>query len=238
MGADTTVAERILQFNEQLEGARLEVPTGFAVVNPFAGPSKESVRAITSGFYRRFYNDQESRRLVLGSSPARRGTAVTGVPFADAQLLESESGTTIGGYSVSRGSAGFLDEVVARYGGRERFYADFIMNFVCPLGLVKKHASGRETNANYYENKTLLNSLRVFIVDTLRQQIAIGADTSVCYCIGSGGNFKFLHELNTSERLFGRVVPLEHPRYIAQYNPTKVEDYVDKYLTALGANEG
>lgn len=233
MGNRTTVASRILHFNEQLARTDLTVPPDFAVINPFSGPRDEHIRQVTTAFYTRFYNDHEPRRLVLGSSPARRGTALTGVPFADAELLESESGCKIDGYSVGRGSAGFIDEVVALYGGRERFYADFVMSFVCPLGLVRTNAQRREVNANYYENKTLLQHVRPFIADMLREQLKCGIDTSVCYCIGSGENFRFLSEINNDEHFFDKIVPLEHPRFIAQYNPARKGEFVKKYVSAL-----
>ncbi|MBK3623323.1 DUF4918 family protein [Streptomyces sp. MBT49] len=234
MNGRTTVADRILQFNEGLAGATLELPPGFRVVNPFSGSQKERVREVTTAFYRRYYDDDRPRRLVLGSSPARRGTAVTGVPFEDAKLLESDTGVDVAdGYAVSRPSAGFLHDVIARYGGRTRFYADFVMSFVCPLGLVRTNPQGREVNCNYYENKKLVECLRVFLVDALERQLAFGTDTSVCYCIGSSENFKFLSALNDDQGYFKKIVPLEHPRFITQYNGDRKEEFAEKYLSAL-----
>lgn len=229
----TIIAERILEFNAYLSTVQLELPPGWNLANPFSGPHQERVFEVTSSFYRRFYNDTSPRRLILGSSPARQGTAVTGVPFADAKLLEGESGTKIEGYKVGRGSSGFLDEVIAAYGGHEPFYADFVMNFVCPLGIIRTNDKGREVNANYYESRELLESVREFVVEAVRRQTEIGIDTSVCYCIGSGGNYKVLSEINRRQRFFDRIVPLAHPRYIAQYNPTRTGEFVDKYLQAL-----
>ncbi|MDH6128813.1 uracil-DNA glycosylase family protein [Kitasatospora sp. GP82] len=233
MAARTTVAHRILEFNEDLAGTTLEVPPGFAVINPFGGPQKERVREVTTAFYGKYYGDDRPRRLVLGSSPARRGTAVTGVPFEDAKLLESETGVDVDGYAVSRPSAGFLHDVIRRYGGRDKFYADFVMSFVCPLGLVRTKPEGKEVNCNYYENKKLLELLHSFLVDTLERQLAFGTDTSVCYCIGSGENFRFLTKVNEGQRFFQSIVPLEHPRFITQYNRGREEEYAQKYLSAF-----
>ncbi|MEU5159639.1 uracil-DNA glycosylase family protein [Streptomyces sp. NPDC020875] len=233
MSGPVTVAQRILRFNEELAGTVLEVPPGFAVINPFSGPRKERVREVTAAFYGKYYDDGKPRRLVLGSSPARRGTAVTGVPFEDAKLLESETGVDVDGYAVSRPSAGFLHDVIRRYGGRDTFYADFVMSFVCPLGLVRTKPGGKEVNCNYYENKKLLELLRSFLVDTLERQLAFGTDTSVCYCIGSGENFRFLTKVNEGQRFFTSIVPLEHPRFITQYNGDRKEEYAQKYLNAL-----
>ncbi|MET9450370.1 uracil-DNA glycosylase family protein [Streptomyces cinerochromogenes] len=233
MNGRTSVADRILQFNEELAETTLELPSGFAVINPFSGPQKERVRKVTTAFYHKYYDDDRPRRLVLGSSPARRGTAVTGVPFEDAKLLESETGVDVDGYAVSRPSAGFLHDVIRRYGGREAFYADFVMSFVCPLGLVRTNPQGREVNCNYYENKKLVECLRAFLVDVLERQLAFGTDTSVCYCIGSSGNFKFLSTLNDGQGYFKKIVPLEHPRFITQYNGDRKEEFAEKYLRAL-----
>ncbi|MZD56764.1 uracil-DNA glycosylase family protein [Streptomyces sp. SID5606] len=233
MNGRTTVAHQVLQFNEELAEAALELPSGFKVVNPFNGPQKGHVRKVTTAFYQKYYNDHNPRRLVLGSSPARRGTAVTGVPFEDADLLESETGIEIDGYAVSRSSSGFIHDVIRRYGGRDRFYADFVMSFVCPLGLVKTKPKGNDVNCNYYENKELQKSLQSFIVDTMKRQLAFGADTSVCYCIGSGENYRFLSRINKEQRFFEKIVPLEHPRFITQYNPERKGDFIEKYIRAL-----
>ncbi|MFE5593058.1 uracil-DNA glycosylase family protein [Streptomyces sp. NPDC056549] len=233
MNGTMTVAHRILQFNEELAGTTLELPPGFTVINPFSGPQQERVREVTTAFYTKYYDDDKPRRLVLGSSPARRGTAVTGVPFEDAKLLESETGVDVDGYAVSRPSAGFLHDVIRRYGGRDRFYADFVMSFVCPLGLARTNLKGNEVNCNYYENKKLLELLHSFLVNSLERQVTFGTDTSVCYCIGSGENFKFLSKVNEGQRFFQRIVPLEHPRFITQYNRERLGVFSDKYLSAL-----
>ncbi|MEV5704857.1 uracil-DNA glycosylase family protein [Actinoallomurus sp. NPDC052274] len=233
MNGRTTVAYRILQFNEELAETTLELPPGFTVINPFSGPQKDRVREVTTAFYHKYYDDDKPRRLVLGSSPARRGTAVTGVPFEDAKLLESETGVDVDGYAVSRPSAGFLHDVIRRYGGRGKFYADFVMSFVCPLGLVRTNPKGREINCNYYENKKLLEILHSFLVDTLERQLTFGTDTSVCYCIGSGENFAFLSKVNEGQRFFRKIVPLEHPRFITQYNRDREEEFAEKYLSAF-----
>ncbi|MDL5199768.1 uracil-DNA glycosylase family protein [Streptomyces sp. ALI-76-A] len=233
MNGRTTVAHRILQFNEELAETTLELPPGFTVINPFSGPQKERVREVTTAFYHKYYDDDKPRRLVLGSSPARRGTAVTGVPFEDAKLLESETGVDVDGYAVNRPSSGFLHDVIRRYGGRDKFYADFVMSFVCPLGLVRTKPNGKEVNCNYYENKKLLELLHSFLVDTLEHQLAFGTDTTVCYCIGSGENFAFLSKVNEGQRFFQRIVPLEHPRFITQYNRDREEEFAEKYLSAF-----
>lgn len=107
------------------------------------------------------------------------------------------------------------------------------MSFVCPLGLARRNTKGREVNCNYYESKKLLAILESFLVESLERQLALGIDTSVCYCIGSGENFTFLSRLNEGQRFFRKIVPLEHPRFITQYNRDREEEFAEKYLSAF-----
>jgi hypothetical protein len=79
----------------------------------------------------------------------------------------------------------------------------------------------------------LEQSLRPFIISSLKKQISFGIDTSVCYCIGSGDNFEALQKINHKYHFFKEIIPLEHPRFITQYHPQKKELYLEKYLTAL-----
>lgn len=184
-------------------------------------------------FYKKYFNDTKPRRLILGSSPARRGTAITGVPFEDEDELKKETGITINEFRVNRGSSSFLYDVMDKYGGKDKFYKDFFLSFVCPLGLIKVNEKGNEVNCNYYENRRLQQKLLPFIVNSLRSQIEFGVNTEVCYCIGSGENYRKLNEINQTEHFFKSIVPLEHPRYIMQYNLRNKDFYMGKYISAL-----
>lgn len=90
MNKELTFAQKVLQYNENLSSIQLNLPDGFRIINPFAGNSKEIVQNITKIFYEKYYSDNKSRYLILGSSPARRGTAVTGVPFEDAFHIQKK----------------------------------------------------------------------------------------------------------------------------------------------------
>lgn len=233
MNERLSFAEKILRFNEELSSKSLDLPGGFKIINPFRGENKKEIMEISKAFYGKYYDDTRTRRLILGSSPARRGSAVTGIPFEDACYLQREAGICIEKYYVNKSSTGFLSDVIAEYGGRGKFYTDFYMNFVCPLGIVKTNLKGREVNCNYYENEKLKSFLYPFIVEALRSQIAFGIDVSVCYCIGSGENYKFLSRMNEEHRFFGKIIPLEHPRFIMQYNSKRKDEFIEKYLDAL-----
>lgn len=231
-----TFAEKILKFNDTLSLESLKLPEGFKIVNPFTGDQKETVKKITTLFYQKYYNDTRNRRLILGSSPARRGSAVTGVPFEDAKHLQGETGIFIDNFYINKSSSGFLYDVMREYGGCEKFYADFYMNFVCPLGIVRINSKGNEVNCNYYENKKLQESLYDFIVNSIRSQMDFGIDIEVCYCIGSGENYKFLLNINKKYNLFNKIVPLEHPRFIMQYNSKHKDLFMEKYISSFQMN--
>jgi hypothetical protein len=228
-----TLAEQILKFNDKLSHESFNLSAGFKVINPFNGDQREQVREIMTAFYQKYYNDTKPRRLILGSSPARRGSAVTGVPFENANHLQSETGIFIDKFYINQSSSGFLYDVIRKYGGCKKFYTDFYMNFVCPLGIVKINSKDNETNCNYYENKKLQEALYSFIISTIRSLISFGVDTSVCYCIGSGENYRFLSKINKEYNFFDKIIPLEHPRFIMQYNSKNKDIYIDKYISAL-----
>lgn len=230
-------ASKVLQFNNKLSLETLNLPDGFKIVNPFIGDQSDKVKKITTVFYQKYYNDTQHRRLILGSSPARRGSAVTGVPFEDAKHLQKETGIFIDKFYISRPSSEFIYDVIKKYGGCEKFYSDYYMSFVCPLGIVKINQKGNEVNCNYYENKKLQKALYPFIINSIRSQLDFGIDTSVCYCIGSGENFNFLSKANQEHNLFRSIIPLEHPRFIMQYNSKHKDEFIEKYINALKKNQ-
>ena len=226
-------AKKVLQFDKNLSEKIFNLPDEYKIMNPFVGKNRTQIEKITTSFYQKYYNDSNKRRIILGSSPARRGTAVTGVPFEDATHLQNETGILVDNFYINKSSSGFLYDVIEKYGGCQKFYGDFYMNFVCPLGIVRTNSKGHEVNCNYYDNKRLQDALYSFIVDSLHTQISFGIDTTVCYCIGSGENYTFLSKINDEYDFFKKIVPLEHPRFIMQYNSKHKDMFIKKYLNAL-----
>ena len=151
--------QKVLQFNAKLSKTSLMLPDGYSIINPFISEQKNLVNSISSIFYKKFYNDTNKRRLILGSSPARRGTAVTGVPFEDVKHLEDKTGISIKNFYINKSSSNFLYDVIEEYGGCKKFYSRFYMSFVCPLGIAKINSKGNEVNCNYYDTKKLENTL-------------------------------------------------------------------------------
>lgn len=228
-----TFGEKVLQFDNDLSKIEIELPEGFKIINPFNGSNKIQINEITKKFYNMYYNDNNSRRLIIGSSPARRGTAVTGIPYEDAEHLQNTTGIYIDDFYINKSSSNFLYDVIEKYGGSEKFYSKFYMNFVCPLGIVRINSKGNEVNCNYYESKKVQKLLYPFMLESIKKQIDFGLDTSVAYCIGSGENYAFLTKLNEEHHLFKKIIPLEHPRFIMQYNSRRKDEFIKKYLDAF-----
>ena len=233
MYKEITLAKKILKFNEKLSKFSIDLPNGYKIINPFNRDNKKIIFALTEKFYETYYNDNNKRRLIFGSSPVRCGTATSGVSFEDALHLKKETGILIDNFHVNNASSNFLYDVIDSYGGSKKFYSNFYMNFVFPLGIVKTNLKGNDINYNYYENKKLKEILYSSIVKFIKIQLSFGIDTSVCYCIGSGENFKFLTEINNKYNFFNEIIPLEHPRFIMQYNSKRKVEFQKKYLNAL-----
>ena len=228
-----TFSEKVFQFDEELSNVEINLPEPYKIINPYSGRNKKQVLQMVQIFYQKYFNDTNKRHLILGSSPARRRSAITGVPFEDASNLQTETGISIANFHVNKSASNFLNEVIDEYGGRHKFYHDFYLNFVCPVGICKTSCKGNQVNCNYYENKRVEGILTSFIISVLKTQINFGIDTSVCYCIGSGQNYQELSKINKKWRFFQKIVPLEHPRFITQYHPEDKEKYLHKYLNAL-----
>ncbi|MFD1287980.1 DUF4918 family protein [Lactobacillus melliventris] len=67
----------------------------------------DKVLQFAQTFYQKYFNDTNKRRLILGSSPTRRGLAITGVPFEDGSNLQKEIGILIGNFHVSNAASIF-----------------------------------------------------------------------------------------------------------------------------------
>lgn len=224
------LAEKIISFNKNLT-FNYPLPNGIAVMNPFKESSTASI--ISEKFYKKFYNDNKERKLILGINPGRLGAGVTGIPFTDTKRLKKECGIPLEEFHTHEPSSVFVYEVIEAYGGPEQFYSDFYINSVCPLGFVIIDQKGKSKNYNYYDSAALTKAVTPFIIQSIREQIDLGVRTDVVYCLGTGKNYKYLAKLNEEQKFFGEVVPLEHPRYVMQYKSKFKEEYIDKFLRLL-----
>ena len=122
-----TTAQKILEFYDSLKNVDINLPERrYRLINPFAGANQQQIAQITQRFYRRYYYDNKRRFMILGSSPARRGTALIGVPFEDVNHLQKDTGISIDAFGANKRSSSFLYEVMEEYGGRQNFYKQFL----------------------------------------------------------------------------------------------------------------
>jgi hypothetical protein len=223
------IAYHIAKFNRELkiDGS---LPQGIQVLNPFQ--DNPGVLHWTEDFYRRFYSDNKERRLILGINPGRLGAGQTGVPFTDPKRLYEYFKLGSSDHLTHEASSAFVYRMIDAYGGVETFYKHYLVSSICPLGFVSMK-NKRELNFNYYDSPALQKAVTPFIVKCMEEQLSWPISREVVYCLGTGKNLKFLTELNTSHGWFGRIVPLEHPRYIMQYKSKQIDSYILKYLEAL-----
>jgi hypothetical protein len=226
----STFAERIISFCRDLDFDG-SLPNGISVMNPFR--NNTGVLTTVSQFYQKFYNDNRERHLILGINPGRFGAGVTGIPFTDTIRLKEKCGLSIQGLKTYETSSVFIYEMIDHYGGPEKFYGDFFISAVSPLGFTSTGKKGKEINYNYYDSKELTDAMYDFIIDSLKKQLDFGIERNICFCLGTGKNFKFLSKLNNEYQFFRHIEPLEHPRFIMQYRLKEKEFHLEGYIDKL-----
>jgi hypothetical protein len=200
-------------------------------MNPFK--ENPQVNILMEQFYKKFYNDDNKRHLILGINPGRFGGGVTGIPFTDSKRLKSVCEINYEGKETHEPSSVFVYGVIKAFGGVNEFYKHFYINSICPLGFTATGKNGKEINYNYYDSKELTASVYDFIIENIKKQIAFGVDMDTCFCFGNGQNEKFLRKLNTEKGFFKNIVALEHPRFVMQYKSKLKDQYIEKYVTAF-----
>jgi hypothetical protein len=226
-----TLADKIIQFNNHLYFDESKLPAGIKIMNPF----RESayVNSISAEFYKKYYNDNDQRSLILGINPGRFGGGLTGIAFTDPKHLQSHCNINYAGQLSHEPSSVFVYEVINAFGGLTEFYSRFYINSICPLGFTSVAANGKETNYNYYDSKDLKAAVYDFIIESIEKQIEFGVNTDTCFCFGTGTNARFLQELNNEKRYFKNIIPLEYPRFIMQYKAKSKQTYIEKYISAF-----
>lgn len=220
------VADQILSFYRQL-ALKVRLPKGVEYMNPY---QDNDAFVYTTRFYRKFYNDTNIRRIILGINPGRFGGGITGVPFTDPLKLDKVCGIDNPFQKKAELSADFIYQMIEGYGGPEKFYRSYVIGALSPLGFVK---DGK--NLNYYDIPKLAEVTKPFMVDCLRKQSAFGVDKNKAFCLGEGDNYRFLQKLNEEHQFFQEIIPLPHPRFIMQYKRKQLQHYIDLYLDKLNS---
>ena len=225
-----TFADKVMAFNKKVD-FKGDLPAGVHIMNPYK--DDKAILPLSGVFYKKYYDDMHPRHLILGINPGRFGGGVTGIPFTDTKRLIDKCHIPYSGKPTHEPSSVYVYEMIDAYGGTEKFYQNFYINSVCPLGFTSEGSNGKEINYNYYDSKELTNAVYDFIIKSIQQQIRLGIETDVCFCFGNGKNEKFLRQLNEKENFFKKVIALEHPRFIMQYKSKLKQFYIDKYLAAF-----
>jgi hypothetical protein len=206
------------------------LPPGVEVLHPQAD---REVMKIVTRFYKEFYSNDHPRTIILGINPGRHGAGITGINFTGPRQLKEFCGIEHSFGNSSELSAEFIYAVINAYGGVKKFYSDYVISAISPLGYT---LNGK--NLNYYDDRKLQLALTPFINDCLSEQLSYGIRTDHCICIGGEKNYKFLQKLN-DERAgkghshFEKITPLPHPRFILQYRRKQLDKYVNQYLAVL-----
>jgi hypothetical protein len=224
-----TFADRVNRFNRKLR-LSVRLPEGIRVMNPF----RENPEILeTSGlFYKSFFDDIYPRRLILGINPGRLGAGATGIPFTDSKRLSAICNIRLESVSTHEPSSVFVYDLIHRYGGVGKFYRDYFIGALCPLGFVRRSEKGNWVNCNYYDTAELYEAVRPFILHTLREQIDFGVDRGTCFVLGKK-NAIYLKRINQEGKFFDHLVVFDHPRYIEQYKAKQREKYISEYLNLL-----
>ena len=225
-----TFADEVIDFYINLDFTG-SLPDGISLLNPFR--SNSEIIPLIIQFYRKFYNDNYSRHLILGINPGRHGAGVTGLPFTDTKRLNEKCGLNVSGFETHETSSVFVYDMIEKFGGVNKFYSSFYISSISPLGFTATGKNGKEVNYNYYDSKELTESIFEFAVETIGKQLEFGIVRDVCFCLGTGKNFKFLSKLNDEYHFFNRIEPLEHPRFIMQYRSKQKDDYINNYIRIL-----
>jgi hypothetical protein len=219
-----TWARHLYQFYSSLQPHQ-ELPNGIEWLYP---QQDKEVMKVVQFFLNKYFNDTRQRTLILGINPGRFGAGITGVNFTAAKQLTEDCGIKHLFKKSSELSAEFIYAMIKAYGAPKKFYGNFFIGSVCPLGFVK---AGK--NINYYDDKELQEAVKPFIIESIEKQLSFPVDRNRCLCIGGEKNFKYLSALNEKHAWFKHIIPLPHPRFIMQYRRKQVDAFIQIYLDAL-----
>ena len=218
------LSDSLIHFYQSLQPPK-NLPKNIEILFPQKDPQ---VIELIKKFFEKYFNDTKPRRLMFGINPGRYGAGITGVNFTAPRQLKEKCRIDHHLRLKSELSAEFIYDMIGEYGGVKKFYSNWFIGSVCPLGFIK---NGK--NINYYDEKKLMEAATPFIIDCINKQVALGFRTDKCLCIGGEKNFRFLSGLNNEYKWFKEIIPLPHPRFILQYRRKQKDQFIHQYLSAL-----
>ena len=202
-----------------------ELPPGFNALVPY---SDAEVRRVVNEFCSRYYAGSQKRLALWGINPGRFGAGITGICFTDPLSLtgQLEIPSTLTGRREL--SAEFISMVIDEYGGPTAFYRDVYLGALSPIGFVRE---GK--NINFYDDKTLANTIVPFIRYNLQTITSFGLQSKAAILLGSGSLQAYVQKYLSDHFTEMKVLALDHPRFIMQYKRSSVRDYVKRYVDSI-----
>lgn len=197
---------------------------GISIINPY---ESGEVRKIVNEFFTKFYSDNKERLFMIGINPGRFGGGLTGISFTDPVALREYCGIQNNLGSKTELSSKFIYEMIAAFGGAEKFFSKVFMTALFPLALTQNG-----NNFNYYDDKKLFNTLKPEIKKSLETQIRFGSKKEKVLILGKK-NAEFFNLINKDLGIIKNEIVLDHPRFIMQYKQRFRKDYIKNYIAAI-----
>ncbi len=227
------ISDKIIAFKKSLP-TKMNLTDAVEVMNPY-GEGSAGLKA-TTAFYKKYFNDNNTRQIIFNNSPSRLGAGHTGIELTDTKNLEAYCSITFDGSSTYEISSVFFYHMIEEYGDVAKFYDHFYVGAISPICLTQMSAHHNVVNAVYYETPQLEKELTPYIEQWIPAQLEFNIDTEVAYILGASKNLDFITKLNDKHHWFKKLVSLEHPRYIQEYKQKELQTYIDKYLAVFKEN--
>lgn len=226
MPSAPTFGSRIYRYYTTLTVPRL--PAGVHAMNPYRDPV---ARRYAKAYLNTFYGDGQPRLLAFGINPGRFGAGITGVSFTDPVALADLCGIANDLPRRRELSSIFIYDAIAQLGGVRAFTARCFLTAAAPLGFTRNGV-----NVNYYDIPALARACEPFIAQSVARHIACGGRRDRAVVIGTGQNLAYFTRLNEEHGWFGRLDPVDHPRFIMQYRRKRVAEYLARYVDAFSGD--
>lgn len=200
------------------------LPPNIKTMNPYGNGE---VKNIINAFYKKYFNDNKKRKLAFGINPGRFGGGITGVSFTDPVALEKFCGIENNFKKKTELSSEFIYLFISKLGGTDVFFSKNFLSALYPFALIKD-----SKNYNFYDERRLYSLLKPTIIKTIKNHIDLGCLTDSVICLGRK-NSLYLNEINKEENFFGKIIVLDHPRYIMQYKRKSLSKYIKEYSIAF-----
>jgi hypothetical protein len=196
-------------------------------MNPYDDPA---VKGYLRTFLDRYFDDDLPRVPILGINAGRFGAGVTGVTFTDPVALADDCGIPNHLPRKRELSSIYIYDMIRHMGGPGKFYRQFFLSAVCPLGFTRAGV-----NLNYYDDKKLERAVTPFIISSVERHIEFGCSREHVVLLGRGENSRFFRRINSEHGWFDEVHALDHPRFIMQYRRKRLPEYLDQYASILSS---